>query len=189
MGSGEHGEGRSSESSGSTASSEAGTVVDLAPVRAEPWPQPPELLARGATLGRYVVLDRIGRAGMGAAYAAYDPELDRKVAIKMVQPRRPRAQPHPAQQTRLLREAQALAQVSHPNVVAIHDVGSVGGQVFLAMELVEGETLRKWLETRPPPSEVLKVFVAAGRGRAAGHAARAVPSGFKPRHLILRLDR
>jgi len=188
MGSGEHGEGRSSESSGSTASSEAGTVVDLAQVRAEPWPQPPELLARGATLGRYVVLDRIGRGGMGAVYAAYDPELDRKVALKMVQPRRTRAQPQPAQQTRLLREAQALAQVSHPNVVAIHDVGSVGGQVFLAMELVEGETLRKWLETRPPSSEVLKVFVAAGRGLAAVHAAGLVHRDFKPDNVIIRRD-
>ena len=79
---------------------------------------------------------------MGEVYAAHDPELNRKVAIKIL---RADARPDDIEAARLAREAQAVARLSHPNVVAIYDVGSSGGRMFLAMELVEGETLAVWL--------------------------------------------
>jgi serine/threonine protein kinase len=99
--------------------------------------------ARGAVVGRYVVLQRLGAGGMGVVHAAYDPELDRKVALKLLLP----GMVGDTGRARLLREAQALARLSHPNVVAIHDVGTVGEQVWLAMELVQGQTLGEWLRT------------------------------------------
>ena len=98
------------------------------PLRAEP-------LERGAAVGRYVILDRIGTGGMGVVYSAYDPELDRKVALKLLRPDRgPSA--GEAGRLRLLREAQAIARLAHPNVVAVYDAGSFGDQVFVAMEFV-----------------------------------------------------
>src|SRR5690606_23185219 len=126
----------------------------------------------GTTLGRYVVLDRLGAGGMGIVYKAYDPELDRRIAIKLL---RIRGRSHDARahaRTRLLREAQALAQLSHPNVISVYDVGTFQGDVYVAMELVEGPTLARWLDQeRPPLRAILDVFVAAGRGLAAAHAA------------------
>src|SRR5262244_466473 len=104
-------------------------------------------LPRGATIGRYVLLGLVGRGGMGEVYAAYDPELDRKIAIKLlrVELGRPRSR---EAEVRLRREAQAIARLSHPNVVVVHDVGTFEERVFLAMEFVEGHTLRYWLAAR-----------------------------------------
>ena len=103
-------------------------------------------LAKGATIGRYVVLGLLGRGGMGEVYAAYDPELDRKIAssccARAAAPRRPTAR------TRLLREAQAIARLSHPNVVVVYDVGTFQDSVFIAMEFVEGHTLGYWLQAK-----------------------------------------
>src|SRR5215471_7809593 len=106
-------------------------------------------LAKGATLGRYVVLGLIGRGGMGEVYAAYDPELDRKIAIKLLRARDGNAEDASQGRTRLLREAQAIARLSHPNVVVVFDVGTFEGAVFVAMEFVEGHTLGYWLQERP----------------------------------------
>ena len=110
-------------------------------------------LQRGAMVGRLMVLRTLGAGGMGVVYAAYDPELDRNVALKLL-----RADPGGVSmhaRTRLYREAQALAKLSHPNVVAVHDVGTHNGQVWLAMEFVLGETLRDWLaDARPRWREV-----------------------------------
>src|SRR5688500_1289318 len=91
----------------------------------------PGVAPRGATIGRYVVLAQLGEGAMGVVLAAYDPDLDRKVALKLV---RPHSGAGAVGETRLLREAQALARLSHPNVVAIHDVGLHAGQVWIAME-------------------------------------------------------
>jgi eukaryotic-like serine/threonine-protein kinase len=143
---------------------------------------PPEELS----VGRYRLLRLVGRGGMGEVYAAHDPELDRKVAIKIL---RADARPDNIEAARLAREAQAVARLSHPNVVAIYDVGSSGGRMFLAMELVEGETLAVWLarQTRTP-SEILDMFLMAGRGLEAAHRAGIVHRDFKPQNVMVARD-
>src|SRR5688572_19270652 len=132
-------------------------------------------LEPGRTLGRYVVLERLGAGGWGEVYAAFDPQLDRKVALKILRADRAEAE---GGSTRLLREAQALARLQHPNIVAVHDVGMVEREVFMAMELVSGQPLDVWLKEGPGPGpgprawrEVLDVFIAAGEGLHAAHRA------------------
>ncbi len=144
------------------------------------------LLERGDAVGRYVVLARLGQGGMGVVYAAYDPELDRKVAIKLVLARRDE---DPTAHVRLLREAQAMAQLAHPNVVTVHDVGTLGDRVWIAMEFVEGVTLGEWLGDRPRPwPEVLAVFMRAGEGLQRAHAAGLVHRDFKPDNVMISPD-
>ena len=138
------------------------------------------MLVRGESVGRYVVISKIGAGGMGVVYAAYDPELDRKVALKIIHRQSDFAASTAPAQARLLREAQALAQLSHPNVVAVHDVGPHEGQVFLAMEFVEGETLagwlaaapRRWREERRPRTFRALSAPRRGRGETTGRARR-----------------
>ncbi|NPC84158.1 protein kinase, partial [Pyxidicoccus fallax] len=133
------------------------------------------LLVRGTSVGRYVVLEPVGSGGMGVVYAAYDPKLDRKVALKLVRADGEGTGTAAASRQRLLQEAQALARVSHPHVVSIHDAGGYLEQVFLAMEFVDGGTLRDWLTAVPRAwRDVLQVFLQAGRGLAAAHAAGLV---------------
>lgn len=102
-------------------------------------------LPRGASLGRYLVIECLGAGAMGVVYAAYDPELDRKVAIKLLRPENVGQEGSEAR-IRLLREAQAMARLQHPQVIAVYDVGTLSGQVFIAMEFIEGSTLTSWLE-------------------------------------------
>jgi eukaryotic-like serine/threonine-protein kinase len=142
----------------------------------------------GAKLGRYVLLKELGRGGMAVVHVAYDPELDRKVALKLVRPRR--GSKRSADQERLLREAQALARLSHPNVVHVYDVGIYEAHVYIAMELVAGQTLRAWLSEAPRSwREVLDLYVRAGQGLAAAHAADLVHLDFKPGNVVLGKDK
>jgi len=141
-------------------------------------------LSKGTLVGRYVVLDRIGAGGMGVVYSAYDPDLNRKVALKLVRPRL-----GPDDQVRVLREAQALARLQHPNVVTLHDVGSFEERVFLAMELVDGTSLRGWWETGERSwREVVAVFIAAGEGLVAAHDKQLVHRDFKPANVLVGND-
>ncbi|MGH2899481.1 MAG: protein kinase domain-containing protein, partial [Solirubrobacteraceae bacterium] len=128
-------------------------------------------LAPGTEVGRYKIVAVLGHGGMGVIYRARDPALSRDVALKLLHPYQaflPRADERHA---RLLTEARVLAQLSHPNVVAAYDVGTHDGAVFVAMELVDGESLRVWLERPRRRREVIDALVGAGRGLAAAHEA------------------
>ena len=140
-------------------------------------------------LGRYLVERELGSGGMGAVYAGYDPELGRKVAIKLIRPE-PTGRMDPREsRARLLREAQSLAQVTHPNVIAIHDVGTFKDQVFIAMEYIEGCTVSDWLSAEKRKwSDIVGIFVQAGRGLAAAHAKGIVHRDFKPDNVWLGED-
>ena len=147
------------------------------------------VLERGTSVGRYIVLDVLGEGGMGVVYAAFDPELDRKVALKLLQAN-PAGGSSAGGSAWLLREAQALARLSHPNVVAVYDVGSLpGDRVFLAMELVEGDTLRGWLKAAKRDwRDIQRVMLAAGAGLQAAHAAGLVHRDFKPENVLVGRD-
>jgi serine/threonine protein kinase len=146
-------------------------------------------LARGATIGRYVVLGLVGRGGMGEVYAAYDPELDRKVAVKLLRVKPGNGVSLTEGRQRTLREAQAIARLSHPNVVVVYDVGTFQDQVFIAMEFVEGNTVTYWLQSQARSwQEILKVFRAAGRGLMAAHEKGLVHRDFKPDNVMVGRD-
>jgi serine/threonine protein kinase/tetratricopeptide (TPR) repeat protein len=160
-------------------------------------------------IGRFTLLAHLGAGGMGEVFAAYDDILDRKVAIKLVRTDvlgGAAAQPDDVcvdlergdapdgAQSRLLREAQTLARLSHPNVVQVHEAGAFHGRVYIAMEYVRGPSLRAWLESnarlsqRMRTREVLRQFVAVGRGLEAAHQAGLVHRDFKPDNVLIGED-
>jgi tetratricopeptide (TPR) repeat protein len=141
-------------------------------------------LQRGERLGRYTILEVMGIGGMGVVYAAHDGDLDRKVAIKLLRA----SSDAELARARLLREARAMARLRHPNVITVYEAGAIDERVFVAMELVEGVTAGEWLDAPEPGRhwrEVLEVFLAAGRGLAAAHAAGLVHRDFKPGNVLL----
>ena len=143
-------------------------------------------LSQGTPIGRYIVLDRLGQGGMGTLYTAHDPQLQRVVAIKVLRSRVDKDASRTTGQQRLLREAQAMAQLSHPNVVPVYDSGPFGEGVFIAMELVRGSTLDHWVKLKPRPwQEVLATFLQAGRGLEAAHAAGLIHRDFKPANVLV----
>ncbi len=145
----------------------------------------PDILV-GDNLGRYTVRSFIGAGGMGRVFAAYDNELGRTVALKLMRPERRDSRGR----TRMFREAQALARLHHPNVVTVFDVGTQDDHVFVAMELIEGETLTEWLRREKRGwREVQAVFLAAGRGLAAAHAVGIVHRDFKPQNVVVGKER
>ena len=139
----------------------------------------------GDNFGRYTVLEPVGRGGMGEVFKAYDPELDRVVALKLL---RPEIVEHSSYaRARFGREAQAMGRLNHPNVVAVYDVGTEDDRVFVAMELVDGPNLSAWLAAHPRarPRELVELFLQAGRGLAAAHDAGIVHRDFKPSNVII----
>ncbi|MDQ3338256.1 MAG: protein kinase [Myxococcota bacterium] len=138
-------------------------------------------LDTGTLLDHYVIERELGSGGMGVVYAAFDTELQRRVALKVLRD----GLTDQAQQ-RLLREARAMARLTHPNVVTVYEVGSANARDFVAMELVDGESLAEWLRAeRRREHEILDAFISAGRGLAAAHGAGMVHRDFKP-HNVLR---
>ncbi len=148
--------------------------------RNRPRAPPPPLPER---LNRYVVLEMLGAGGMGEVLLAYDPALDRKVAVKLARPRQ--GDDTQALETRLQREAQALARAVDPHVVAVFDTGRVGSRPYVAMEYVPGATLKGWLSTPRSRKEILRVFIEAGRGLAAAHRVGVVHRDFKPDNVLI----
>ncbi len=148
-----------------------------------------QALAPGSQAGRYMILSELGRGGMGVVYKAYDPELDRRVALKLLSVKGSSASQGDRARERLLREARALAQLSHPNVVSAYDVGTLGEDVFVAMELVEGKTLKEWIrDEQPTVWQKVQVITAAGFGIAAAHQAGLVHRDVKPDNIIVGDD-
>jgi eukaryotic-like serine/threonine-protein kinase len=141
-------------------------------------------LRAGASVGRYLIVEEIGRGGFGVVYRAYDTSLDRAVALKWL-----RTSADASWRERLWREAKAMARLSHPNVVTVYEVGEAAGATFIAMELVEGLTLRAWLAAeRRSRAAVLAVLLQAGEGLAAAHAAGLVHRDFKPENVLVGRD-
>ncbi len=133
----------------------------------------------GKQLGRYTLGERLGAGAMGVVYRAEDSELGRHVALKLLH------QPDATLTDRLVREARSMAQVNHPNVVAVYDVGESDGASYIAMELVEGQSLRAWQTTPHGVNEIVEAYIAAGRGLAAAHAAGIVHRDFKPDNCLV----
>lgn len=146
-------------------------------------------IAAAQSLGRYQILSIAGTGGMGRVYVAFDPQLDRRVALKVVL-----GSGGDTHQKRAAREAKALARLSHPNVVAIHEVNEHDGQLLIAMEFVTGRTLKQWMAEHAPSEEkkwlldALDVLLQAGRGLAAAHEEKLVHRDFKPSNVLVGED-
>ena len=134
-----------------------------------------------ATVGKYRLDRVIGSGGMGIVWAAFDPDLERSVALKLLHAE----SSEPTLRSRLLREARAMARLRHPNVVTVYEVGTDQNRDYIEMELVEGGTLDAWFETKPTRAQLLEALLAAGKGLAAAHTAGLVHRDFKP-HNVLR---
>jgi tRNA A-37 threonylcarbamoyl transferase component Bud32 len=147
---------------------------------------PPTDSFRNVGFARYKLLHRVGEGAMAAVFVAYDPELDRRVALKLV---RTDGKGDSVGWSRVQREARALARISHPNVVTIHEVGRADDQVFVAMEFVDGLTLDEWQRVRPRAlPEILALYVQAGRGLIAAHGVGVIHRDFKPANVLVGED-
>ena len=142
--------------------------------------------ARKIRIGRFEVVRRVGGGATGVVYEAHDPQLERRVAIKLLRPGA--AIPLDKAEQWLAREAKTLAKLSHPNVVPVYDVGTHDDQVFIALEYVAGATMREWMADSPSWPEVVDVFVQAAQGLAAAHAAGVVHRDFKPENVLIGDD-
>src|SRR6218665_195608 len=158
------------------------SLLGTAQPAAVPMASPSRVVPGQNLAGRYTVLHALGRGSMGEVVSAYDSRLDRRVALKLLRSEADTGHSMEDLATRMVREAQAMARLSHPNVVAVYDVGTLeDGDIFIAMEMVEGQTLRKWTEQTPRSwRDILRVYVAAGHGLAAAHEAGGAPPGVKP---------
>ena len=170
--------------SGPVADKEDALAATMAPTDVlVPPARLPARPAAGGAIGRYELIEKLGAGAMGVVWRANDPKLGREVALKLLR------LPDASLTERLVREARSMAQVSHPNVVTVFEVGEAHGQSFIAMELVEGKSLRAWqtAERRTVP-EIVEHYVAAGRGLAAAHARGIIHRDFKPDNVLVGKD-
>jgi serine/threonine protein kinase len=142
-------------------------------------------LGKGAFVGRYQIVQRLGAGGMGVVYRAHDPQLDRQVALKLLRSARAGEQ---VSVLRMLREAKSVAKIRHPNVVTVYDAGEVDGRVFIAMELMRGTDLGKWFGQRRDWRDVVRVMLQAAQGLRAAHEAGLIHRDFKPDNVVLEDD-
>jgi eukaryotic-like serine/threonine-protein kinase len=150
-------------------------------------PAPTPHVDAHAQQGRFRITGTLGAGGMGVVLAAHDPDLDRQVAIKLLHPESDGTSNKHSME-RLAREARAMARLAHPNVVTVYEVGTIAGRTFIAMELIEGTTLRRWIDERRGWRDVVPMLVAAGRGLAAAHRAGLVHRDFKPDNVLIGVD-
>ena len=136
-------------------------------------------------LGRYRVVRRLGEGAMGVVYAGHDDKLDRPVALKLLHTA-DRGRSGERYRQRLVREGQALAQVSHPNVAGVYEVGEARESIYIAMEYIEGRTLKQWIEEeRPEVDDILSVIFAVGEGLSAVHDAGLLHRDVKPTNILV----
>jgi predicted Ser/Thr protein kinase len=162
-------------------------ALDLSPLSAE-FPEMLDPWLPGTQVGRYELRECIGSGGLGVVFAGFDPKLGRAVAVKLLRPDRAALPDHRA---RVLREAQAMAQVRHPNVVEVHDVGETDdatSTVYIVMELLDGISLQEWLARRPSWRAIVAAFVEAARGLAAAHKRGVIHRDFKPTNAMVGTD-
>jgi len=163
-------------------------VTETGTLSCEPESQASDDAGAPRSIGRYQVLEKLGAGGMGVVWAARDPDLDRRVAIKVLRPGSGTDASRRGQ-VRLVREAQAMAKLSHPNVVQVHDAGVEDGRVYVAMEFIEGVTVSRWLDEESRSwREIVRLFIAAGRGLVAAHAVGLVHRDFKPSNVLVAED-
>ena len=143
-------------------------------------------IAVGTVVGRFVVVDFLGAGGMGEVYGAYDPNLERKVAIKFLRPELLGRGDQTTAAERMRREARLVAKLSHPNVVTVFEIDVFEDRLFIAMEYVDGRSVAEWLKAEPRAvRDVVRVFLEAGAGLAAAHAAGVIHRDFKPHNVMI----
>ena len=142
-------------------------------------------LALGDKLGRFEIVRQLGVGGMGVVYVALDPTLNRQVAVKLLKSVEERPIAAAAARARMIREAQAMARLSHPNVITVHEVGTVDDQVFIVMELNDGQTLGQWIKEQRGWREIVDLFLQAGLGLSAAHEADLIHRDFKPDNVLI----